>query len=189
MDSVYLYKLNTNGAVVWKKLLDYDPVELLYHNNKLYASGNAATFAQGSSALLQIDPVTANVDWVVTTGDSVQQNQADKLLIDNSDAFVYASRTAGMGYWDAVLTRYTGNTTGISEVEGLSFSLYPNPPKGYIVIASNINNATLTIYDIQGRLVAEQELNATTNLIDITNLNSGMYLAKVGSTVKRFVKQ
>lgn len=189
MDSVFIYKLNSNGAVVWKKLLDYDPVELLYHNNKLYASGNAATFAQGSSAFMQIDPITSNVDWMVTIGDSVQQSQADKLLIDNSDAFVYASRTAGMGYWDAVLTRYTGNTTGISEVEDLSFSLYPNPANGYVVIASNINNAILTIYDIQGRLVAEQELNATTNLIDITNLNSGMYLAKVGNTVKRFVKQ
>ena len=187
MDSVYLYKLNTSGAVVWKKLLDYDPASLVYRNNKLYAAG--ASMYSGQSAILQIDPVTANVDWTVSQGDSVQQSQTDKLLIDNSGAFVYASRTVGMGYWDAVLSRYTGNTTGISEVEGLSFSLYPNPANGYVVVAVNINNATLSIHDIQGRLVAEHELSATANLIDITNLNSGMYLTKVGGTVKRFVKE
>lgn len=189
MDSVFIYKLNGSGAVVWKKLLDYDPVELLYHNNKLYASGNAASFAQGSSALLQIDPITANVDWTVTVGDSVQQGQADKLLIDNTGSFIYASRTIGLGYWDAVLAKYNYNATGINELADIDFALYPNPANGYIVITSNINNATLTIHDIQSRIVAEQTLGDTLNWIDVTNLNSGMYLAKVGSTVKRFVKE
>ena len=46
-----------------------------------------------------------------------------------------------------------------------------------------INGTDLTVYDIQGRVVLEKELNAntTTNTVDVSYLNDGVYVVKISN--------
>lgn len=73
-------------------------------------------------------------------------------------------------------------------------ALFPNPAKEKITIELlSASNATVKIFDVYGRIVAEQELVQGANSIDIQKLTSGMYFANVFCeneiTSLKFVKQ
>ncbi len=74
-----------------------------------------------------------------------------------------------------------------------SFNLYPNPANDRLYIETKVEIKEVVIYDIYGR---QQELSAISGqqtVIDVTNLNSGVYFVKVvtneGEVVKRFSKK
>jgi uncharacterized delta-60 repeat protein len=63
------------------------------------------------------------------------------------------------------------------------FNMYPNPAKNIVNIeVQDLDNASVEVYDINGRQLFTQKLNTTTNAINIENLASGMYMFKVSST-------
>ena len=80
---------------------------------------------------------------------------------------------------------YTSNVTGLAEVKEneLEFKLYPNPANEQVnVVFSNLDErAVLSVFDLQGRLVAKQEIakGQKATRIDVSNLNSGMYYIKL----------
>lgn len=76
-----------------------------------------------------------------------------------------------------------------------SFTVYPNPANNFITI-SNGENAiinTVEITDLNGRLVSNNEVNASEGQISIANLASGVYILNIttdqGKAVKKIVKQ
>ncbi|MDH7445467.1 beta strand repeat-containing protein [Aquimarina sp. 2201CG14-23] len=76
-------------------------------------------------------------------------------------------------------------------------TVYPIPSSNTINISGAINLAIerAEIFDIQGKLILSQKLNASsiTNTIDISSIRSGLYLMTVysetGSATKRIIKQ
>lgn len=74
-------------------------------------------------------------------------------------------------------------TLSVESNEMNLFSLYPNPASGLVNISLvNVSdNQKVEIYDISGRLINEVKLNSnsTTQQIDISTLNQGIYLVKV----------
>lgn len=64
------------------------------------------------------------------------------------------------------------------------FTIYPNPAKSSINIAVTeaVSNATISIYDINGRCVYTHTFNLIGNIpIDIKNLNPGIYIIKINN--------
>lgn len=64
-----------------------------------------------------------------------------------------------------------------SDVNGAKFSVFPNPVAENVVI----ENATgeLKIYNQNGQLVKTQSLNASTSAVELSELNSGLYIIKI----------
>jgi len=56
--------------------------------------------------------------------------------------------------------------------------LYPNPAH-YNVTINLKENATLTIYDVNGKIILEKQLFEGSQEIDISNINSGIYFVKL----------
>jgi hypothetical protein len=86
--------------------------------------------------------------------------------------------------WSApVYFDFATNTLGTSSFELASkLSIFPNPATKNVTIQFiDLNNPTLQVYDIKGRVLLNQNLNNTSNTIDISGLPSGMYLFKVTS--------
>ena len=76
------------------------------------------------------------------------------------------------------------NETPVKEVEQLNFSVYPNPADQQItVVIDRLDNqhCEAVMYDMMGRKVAEFNLNDNYNVLNISNLNSGIYLIQVKS--------
>ena len=65
-------------------------------------------------------------------------------------------------------------------------SIYPNPAVGQL----NVNlskSSTITVHNVMGQLVKTQEGNIGGNVIDLSNLNSGVYFVTAGNNTQKFV--
>lgn len=81
-----------------------------------------------------------------------------------------------------------------SKEAALGFSFYPNPAKNIVSVEnSQLKNAAITVYDLNGRALLNKTINVSQSEINISNLHSGVYLFNVktdkGSFVKRIIKQ
>jgi hypothetical protein len=88
----------------------------------------------------------------------------------------------------------TFTTLGTSSFDiSATFKIYPNPATNLVNIDfQDVEDAAVTVSDINGRVLFTQKLNNTSNTINIDNLSSGMYLFKVnsdkGSATSKIVK-
>jgi len=122
-------------------------------------------------------------------------NDADTYTPDYQAAFTQYMDSI-VAYTSYRLENYISSLTGINDkgnVE-INVNIYPNPAKGFIFIENKGNHqfTELAIYNIAGRLV--KNLNdVTSNKIDISELNSGMYYIKMkvsgGEKVHKLVIQ
>lgn len=94
----------------------------------------------------------------------------------------------GVGFWDTLLS--------VDDLIGLSnFNLYPNPTKTILNLELNSSDDGLIyqVFDILGKQVLNGNVNTTDlSQIDVSSLNSGLYLIKVSTgdknETKRFIK-
>lgn len=87
------------------------------------------------------------------------------------------------------------NNLGVDDFKmGSSFNIYPNPSSSVLNVAlkNGMTNGTLEVFDMLGKKAMSQTLNSDNfRSIDISNLNSGLYLIKISfegnSETKRFI--
>jgi hypothetical protein len=89
---------------------------------------------------------------------------------------------------------------GLNELksDGLTFSIFPNPTKERLFIKNDkalTETTTISVLDINGKILLIETMNAneTLNGIDVSSLNTGVYVIqlqnKLGVTHKRFIKE
>ena len=79
--------------------------------------------------------------------------------------------------------------TGINDIKNSNIKIYPNPTNNIINIEGlnkNENN-TIQIFDVQGKLVITKTINEK-GTIDLSELNKGVYVIKIGELAQRIVK-
>ena len=76
-----------------------------------------------------------------------------------------------------------GCGSGISNVAHFNFSLYPNPCAEWLRWKGDAKwvGQTFSIVDIQGRVIAQGQLNGASEVADISDWANGMYWLRVGS--------
>ena len=82
-----------------------------------------------------------------------------------------------------------GGITGINDIRNSNIKIYPNPTNNIFNIeglTKNENN-TIQIFDVQGKLVITKTINEK-GMIDLSELNKGVYVIKIGDVVQRIVK-
>ena len=83
----------------------------------------------------------------------------------------------------------TDNLTHVeTEAEALKITVFPNPFKDYIRLAFDEEKMEIQLYDVSGRLVFQNQVNKNKD-IDLSHLNAGLYLLKVGGQQKLIVKK
>jgi hypothetical protein len=78
---------------------------------------------------------------------------------------------------------------GVEEFEISKLKIYPNPTNNVINVEGlnkNENN-TIQIFDVHGKLVITKNINEK-GTIDLSELNKGVYVIKVGELAQRIVK-
>jgi hypothetical protein len=74
-----------------------------------------------------------------------------------------------------------GNVTSVKDNPGIMAKeaiLYPNPGANTLHIQTALKDATLEMYDANGRLVVQQNINETTS-VNTSALNQGMYFYRI----------
>ena len=76
---------------------------------------------------------------------------------------------------------------GMPEVEStVAMSIYPNPAVDQL----NVNlskSSTITVYNIMGQMVKTQQGNIGANVVDLSNMTSGVYFVNAGNNTQKFV--
>jgi hypothetical protein len=71
-----------------------------------------------------------------------------------------------------------------NELNTSDFSMYPNPAKNTLYITTKTNNAVVSIYNITGKVILTKNLSHGENLVNVSRLASGIYLARFESENK-----
>ena len=69
----------------------------------------------------------------------------------------------------------------LENLELNDLSIFPNPTSSFLTIQSNNLISPISIYDITGKLVLQNWGNSNEIIVDISNLNSGLYFIKSSS--------
>ena len=95
-----------------------------------------------------------------------------------------------------VTTSTAGNNAlSISEANRLDFKMYPNPSSATVNIQLSSGNDTASVdfYNMVGQLVYSKKVTSTNKEIDITSLNTGIYMLRVQTNnkigVQQFIKE
>ena len=82
-------------------------------------------------------------------------------------------------------------TTGINEMIDVESLIYPNPANNSLFFNSEIKNAVISIFDVNGKMLLNE--HPESNKINISNLRNGIYTLKIvtntGIITSKFVKQ
>ena len=68
----------------------------------------------------------------------------------------------------------------INNISNNTFAIYPNPNNGvFNIVTTNNASNKITITDISGKLVYENNTNTNNILVDLNNVNKGIYFVKI----------
>lgn len=76
-----------------------------------------------------------------------------------------------------------------NEIETYSIEIWPNPATNEITIKKDdATKERIEILTLNGEIIQRRELNCEEVVLDISELSKGVYLIKIGESVKRFIK-
>jgi hypothetical protein len=80
--------------------------------------------------------------------------------------------------------------TGVSELSGQSFSIFPNPATSIIHVKADTEllGMSYSIYDNRGKVILRGQLNAENTSIELGNLSGGIYMLSIGENMKHTFK-
>ena len=141
---------------------------------------------------LMIERLDMNMDTVLTMYYDVL-DEVDNMYIHTHIKSIKSTNDGGLmlvGYADdlksdirwLVLTKFN-SYLNIEEAHAHNLHLavaYPNPGGDVMNIRTGLRNAVLSVYDIQGRKIHEQEITDDVTSVDASNWDSGTYVWKLG---------
>ncbi|OBX25510.1 putative secreted protein (Por secretion system target) [Gelidibacter algens] len=111
-------------------------------------------------------------------------------LLNTSDyVFTANSKLVGTGRFFLRFTKATLSTSDPNELSGLQ--LYATDSKVLFVKGLLKENTAVSVYDIHGRLVNNVQLkaNSNTNQLDLSQLNTGVYIVKLKNTIQEITQK
>ncbi len=156
--------------------------------------------------ITKIDP-DGNVIWA-KSAEGNDDDEASAVAIDpDGNAYItgdFYSSTITFGTTTLANTDNTGNSSnlfiaklgnssGVNEqASSNALSVFPNPASGIIQI-KGAQNASIELFDINGRLVTSQEATPTTPQLNVSALLPGIYIVKTikqnNTSFTRFIKE
>lgn len=156
-------------------------------------SGNT-TVCTGSNPSYSVtnDPTATSYSWSLPgswTGTSTT-NIISPIPGTSGIFSVTATNTCGTS--SAQTLSVTVNTcTGLSSLSPINdeLKLYPNPTSCKIMISGIFSQEKIEVYNILGELIYGGKIENENFEIDLSKENSGIYLIRIGTEIKRIVKE
>lgn len=137
-------------------------------------------------------PVYTILDMSNTDGDTYSATIPGIQMTEQGiNYFIKATDDLGVsctyGFSDEPI--YVGYGFSIDELEAEIVSLYPNPAKDFIQFESEFAITKIEIFDQFGRLLLNKKVNNKSAKLNISNLNSGIYLIQVSTKERKLAKK
>jgi hypothetical protein len=155
----------------------YFPVNNDSFNIEIVVSKNGEYLGSGS-----FKGVEAKNDY---TKLSAEIQYIDETTIpDSASIFIYAGNAMQVIEGTKLILddlSFTDAPVSVSRVKNndLAISVYPNPAQDKLFFNINNQNASVTLMDLNGKIITQNEITKTNNYIDLTGINNGIYLAQI----------
>lgn len=185
-----LLKINvaTNTVVSQIDLPNMHPSNLKIDGNDLYYTVDSHIFKTSVTAatlpttpLIDLEPQGAYgiygmdiIDNKIYIGDALGYITDGKTYVYSTSGALLNTYTVGFLPNAFLKSKQAPLSTG--DFTKNTVSIYPNPASNVFFLTTD-KNAKVNLYDISGRLVKTQ--NYTANGIDVSSLNSGLYMAEI----------
>ena len=149
-------------------------VEIANDNTSIYFACNYNMYDTS------IDPPYSMIEWLNTDMDTISTLFHDKSIQSirmMDDGSILATGLYNIAKFPASVF------TDIEEAHAHNLKVavaYPNPGGDVMNIRTGLRNAVLSVYDINGRKIHEQEITDDVTSIDASNWQSGTYIWKLG---------
>jgi len=101
-------------------------------------------------------------------------------------AHLYDSPDNHYGYGIPNLEDAYNNALEIAENELLGVNIYPNPTENELFVELlDFENTSFVIFDVIGKTVCNSEITASTNIVDISSLENGIYFIQIKNQNKK----
>ena len=212
----FIVKYDTSGNVLWAKSAggagsDVSNGVCTNASGNIFITGyfDSPTIAFGTTTLTNVNAAndifivkydaSGNVLWAKSAGGAgsdlssgVCTNASGNIFITgyfgNPNINFGTTTLTNAGGVDIFIAKL-GGITGINDIKNSNIKIYPNPTNNIFNIeglTKNENN-TIQIFDVQGKLVITKTINEK-GMIDLSELNKGVYVIKIGDVVQRIVK-
>lgn len=173
----FIQNMSTLGTISMKVYTDAPVGTLL----KFKLESNVADFGKEQDVLTTVSGGWATYAWDLSNGDNGIYNVLTLMLGYATPNDASANATFLFDDIEQVATLSDGidQTFNIDEI-----TMYPNPAKDLLTINSKTESIrTITLFDILGNQVSVLNPNSREVNMDVSNLSSGIYIAKI-STLK-----
>lgn len=158
------------------------------YGDRCKPSLNGMGSLQGGTEMLQI-----YLQWNVEDPVSDLEDQRNPYLetaYGNRNPFIDNPYLATI-IWGGPVAEDRWNMVGVGEFISDYVSVYPNPTSEVVWVSDNTSFPVenYTIYDISGRKVLQSTFNTSEKKIDVSNLETGVYLLELIAAEKRVVKR
>ena len=178
------YIAQTQGAASTSKA-----VNATWHINEETSGGSNVNLKlqwNGSQELLNFDRPTSKMghysgtSWEILTGTLAGTNP-------------YTYNVTGVNSFSpfAIINNSFLNT---ADFNAIKLSIFPNPTASLVTISAKVTISKIDLLDIAGKQILSQNTNGVQTILDLSNLNSGIYFARIlmenGSTQnQKIIKQ
>ncbi len=155
---------------------------------------NWTTASEKSNKLFSVERSNNGLNWEVIKVVEGKGNSE----ISNSYSYMDTNPYQGMNYYRLRQEDYNGDfnysqVRAVSILKSEPLSINPNPSNSVIEIRGDLENGTLSIYNMIGLDVSNNikilSKNESTILLDITALKKGVYILSIGMTKASFIKE
>ena len=144
------------------------------------------TFDPGDT-LANVSVSGSDIQWYASPSSNPTPLPLNTVLVDGTT--YYATQTICGIESIAMLPVTVYFVLGLPANEVMPLHFYPNPVENVLTLQSNVIMKSVLVYNLLGQKVYEQSLNDTYVIIDLSNLHTGNYIAKVqGETAQKVIK-
>lgn len=129
-----------------------------------------------TAAVASWTPVTFTM---TATGNTGTPNRMVFLAVSSQKGFFDTQTpTPGSTLWldDVVIGP---SLAGIEDVATLNANVYPNPASDVLNVNTNVEAVAVSVISMDGKVVATQEMNGTSAIVNVADLNAGAYFYEV----------
>ena len=136
-------------------------------------------FAEETNALVAISADGAKTSYVLADVKRIEVNKKD------ASASMSVLRKDGTleGSYQKII--FNQAITSIAELGEISFYVYPNPVVNTLNIIGVDENASLSVFNLNGQCVKQEK----GNVIDVNSLVKGTYILQINNQYVKFIKQ
>ncbi|HAA01388.1 MAG TPA: hypothetical protein DCD96_07040 [Flavobacteriales bacterium] len=162
----------TPGSVIYQNTFLQTP-EYVMENNGFYEYPLAQPVVVNGTYFIgwkQLDPDKLNIGFDLNT------NRQSKIYYRTAASWIQTGFQGAL-MMRPVFDRCIGDVTSVEDFspEEMQLRLFPNPATDEVVIDSDLNNGTIEIYDLGGRLISTTITTGTVRL-GVSLLQNGVYL-------------